>query len=219
MLNHFLADVFITTDAGKGATSGDSPGFGVTLVATSTSGCVYTASRCTGAARGTGEGAAAAAAAAAAAPPPLPEELGRAAAALLLDEIERGGCVDSRAQPLVLLLMALGPEDVSRVRLGQLSPAAVAALRLLKAFFGVTFKLTPQARAGGGGGGGGEAQARGGAKRARGAGSDGAGEEGGEGAAAPQPPVQVIAAGGHSNNTVLVSCLGIGFKSIAKRVT
>ncbi len=202
----------------------------MTLVATSTSGCTYTASRSTGAARGTGEGAAAAAAAGGAPPPPpLPEELGRAAAGLLLDEIERGGCVDSRAQPLVLLLMALGPEDVSRVRLGQLSPAAVATLRLLKAFFGVTFKLATQARVTGGpappaaeGGGGGAAPPpRGAAKRARegaGGGEEGGGGGGG-GGEPPAAPVQLLAAGGHSNNTVLVSCLGIGFKSIAKRVT
>jgi hypothetical protein len=209
--------VFITTDAGKGSTSGDSPGFGVTLVATSTSGCVYTATRCTGAARGTAESGGGGGDA----PPPLPEDLGRSAASLLLDEVERGGCIDSRAQPLVLLLMALGPEDVSRVRLGQLSPAAVATLRLLKAFFGVTFKLTPYSQTGApetgrkrgraGGDGRGEGESKGGV--------EGGSEREGEGEGTAAQPLQVHAAGGHSNNTVLVSCMGIGFKSIAKRVT
>ena len=225
MLNHFLPDVFITTDAGKGATSGDSPGFGVTLVATSTSGCVYTASRCTGAARGTAEGAGAAAA------PPLPEDLGRAAAGLLLDEVERGGCIDSRAQPLVLIFMALGPEDVSRVRLGQLSPAAVAALRLLKAFFGVTFKLTPEGPAAAAEGEAAAAEAAAvaaaagptGGARGRGAkgkrGREGEGEAAAAVAAAVAVPVMVRAAGGHSGNTVIASCLGRGFKSLAKKVT
>lgn len=50
------------------------------------------------------------------------EDLGEKAALLLLEEIYRGGCVDSSNQHLVLLLMALGPKDVSRVQLGPLSP-------------------------------------------------------------------------------------------------
>ena len=45
-------------------------------------------------------------------------------------------------QPLCLALMTLTPEDVSRVRFGKLSSAAVAMLRLLKEVFGITFKLT-----------------------------------------------------------------------------
>lgn len=54
--------------------------------------------------------------------PSVAEELGERAALLLLEEIYRGGCVDSSNQHLVLLLMALGPKDVSRVLLGPLSP-------------------------------------------------------------------------------------------------
>jgi hypothetical protein len=33
-----------------------------------------------------------------------------------------GGCVDAQHQSLALILAALGPEDVSRVRLGRLTP-------------------------------------------------------------------------------------------------
>ena len=84
------------------------------------------------------------AAAAAGAPPPPPEDVGKEAAAALLDEIARGGCVDSLVQPLALTLMALCPQNVSRLRLGKLSPAAIATLRLLRDFLGCTFKLTPQ---------------------------------------------------------------------------
>jgi RNA 3'-terminal phosphate cyclase-like protein len=54
--------------------------------------------------------------------PSVAEELGERAAFRLLEEIYRGGCVDSSNQHLVLLLMALGPKDVSRVLLGPLSP-------------------------------------------------------------------------------------------------
>ena len=38
--------------------------------------------------------------------------------------------------------MSLGPEDVSRVRLGALTPYAIDTLRLLRDFFGVTFQVT-----------------------------------------------------------------------------
>lgn len=52
----------------------------------------------------------------------LPEDVGREAAWRLLEEIYRGGCVDTLSQPLVLLYMALSPKDVSKVVLGPLAP-------------------------------------------------------------------------------------------------
>ena len=54
--------------------------------------------------------------------PSVAEDLGEQAAFHLLEEIYRGGCVDSTNQHLVLLLMTLGPKDVSRILLGPLSP-------------------------------------------------------------------------------------------------
>ena len=51
-----------------------------------------------------------------------PEDVGVKAARELLVEIQRGGCVDRKHQWLVLLFMALGSEDVGRVRMGELSP-------------------------------------------------------------------------------------------------
>lgn len=48
-------------------------------------------------------------------------------------------------QGLVILLCALGPEELSEVRLGPLTPHAVRTLRHVKAFFGVTFSVKPQA--------------------------------------------------------------------------
>ena len=218
VLNNFLPDVYVYTDHNKGAAAGASPGFGISLVATSTSGCFYGAQRCTGHARGTND-ALAETASGRHAPVPVPEDVGRAVAAQLLDEIERGGCVDANVQPLIFTLMALGPEYVSRVPAGALSPAGIETLRLLRTFFGITFKLKPEAQKAaptqvllepevptkGGKSGGGE-------KRGR---SD-----------APAPllvPRALMSAkdsaGGHSGNTILLSCLGIGFKNHAKRVT
>ena len=45
-----------------------------------------------------------------------PEDFGEKAAKLLLEQILRGGCVDGQHQALTLLFMALGPEQLSRVR-------------------------------------------------------------------------------------------------------
>lgn len=66
-----------------------------------------------------------------------PEEVGNRAARLLLDEISAAGCVDRHHQPLTLLLMALAPDDVSTVRLGQLTPAALSVLELMASFLSV----------------------------------------------------------------------------------
>ena len=61
---------------------------------------------------------------------------------MLRSQINSGGGVDACHQPVVLTLMCLGPEDVSRVRLGtELTPAAVGTLRLLREFLGVTFQI------------------------------------------------------------------------------
>lgn len=71
----------------------------------------------------------------------LPEDLGVAAAAALLANVRKGGCVDPPAIPFATLLMCLGPEDPARLRVGTLDDAAVAALRLYKEVFGVTFRI------------------------------------------------------------------------------
>lgn len=46
VLNKLLADVYIFTDALSGSASGNSPGFGLTLVAETTSGCLISAEAC-----------------------------------------------------------------------------------------------------------------------------------------------------------------------------
>jgi RNA 3'-terminal phosphate cyclase-like protein len=50
--------------------------------------------------------------------PPSPEDMGILAARSLLQEIRRGGCVDRGFEWLVSLMLVLGGEDVGRVTVG-----------------------------------------------------------------------------------------------------
>lgn len=122
VFNSFLPDVWVYTDHYKGDRSGLSPGFGISLLAESTHGTTV-------AAEGTG------------AADTLPEDLGRQTAVALLREIERMGVVDHAHEPIALLFMALGPEDVSRIRIGELQANTVFFLRLLHDFFRVRMQL------------------------------------------------------------------------------
>lgn len=239
ILNTLLPDVHIFTDAAKGGEGGASPGYGLTLVATTTSGIAYaaqahsltleTALATAASAAGVGGGGAASGVR-----PRLPEDVGRVATELLLDEVSRGGCVDALHQPLVLTLMALCPEDVSRVRLGSVTPAAVATLRLLRAFLGVTFKLTPEVAATAAAATsstydesvevGSKRRRRGEAAEATGDGSSD--DEEGEAAAAGPPrdpvtgmPITAATAPARSGTSVMVTCLGCGMKNVAKKVS
>ncbi|KAJ2624099.1 hypothetical protein H4R22_005076, partial [Coemansia sp. RSA 1290] len=47
---------------------------------------------------------------------------------------------------LALLLMVLGPEHVSKTRIGKLTPFSIQYLRDLRAFFNTTFKIKPDAQ-------------------------------------------------------------------------
>jgi len=66
----------------------------------------------------------------------VPEDVGAQAAKMLLEDVANGGCVDSANQGLMLTLAVLCPEDVSRIRLGRLTPSTVKLLRLLRDMFG-----------------------------------------------------------------------------------
>ncbi|CAG8455460.1 7422_t:CDS:2 [Cetraspora pellucida] len=99
-----------------------SPGFALSLVAESTTSALITAEQ-------------------AANPGETPEDLGKRTAKLLLSEIRKGGCIGSPNQWLVLLLMVLSPEDVSKIRLGQLTAFTIQYLRDIRDFFDVTFKI------------------------------------------------------------------------------
>ncbi|XP_041080518.1 RNA 3'-terminal phosphate cyclase-like protein [Polyodon spathula] len=130
ILNQFIPDIYIYTDHMKGANSGKSPGFGLSLIAETTNGTFLSAEM---ASNPQGQGT-----------PILPEELGKNCAKLLLEEIYRGGCVDSVNQSLALLYMTLGQQDVSKVLLGPLSPYTIEFLRHLRSFFQTMFKIETQ---------------------------------------------------------------------------
>uniref|UniRef100_H3A6A2 RNA 3'-terminal phosphate cyclase-like protein n=1 Tax=Latimeria chalumnae TaxID=7897 RepID=H3A6A2_LATCH len=108
ILNKFIPDIYIYTDHMKGSNSGKSPGFGISLVAETINGNFLSAEL---ASNPQGQGS-----------PVLPEDLGKNCAKLLLEEVYRGGCVDSVNQSLALLFMTLGQQDVSKILLGPLSP-------------------------------------------------------------------------------------------------
>lgn len=148
LLNRFTADVFIYTDHHSKQSGGDSPGCGLSLVAETTSHCllVTDASSSTDSRN--------------------PEEIAIRAVKRLLEEIDYGGCVDTTHQSLALLLISLSREDVSRIRVGRLSPYTVHFLRDMKSFLGVVFKVAPD----------------------------------------------------REGNTVLMTCVGIGYSNIAKRI-
>ncbi len=130
MLLKFIPDVYIYADHSTGRRSGKSPGFGMALTAETITGTVLSAEVTSRPAGTDGPK-----------EPTLPETLGIEAAKRLLEEIFRGGCVDSTSQSLALLLAALGPKDVSRVVTGPLTDYTVHFLRHLKDFFEVIFKL------------------------------------------------------------------------------
>uniref|UniRef100_A0A671L8N6 MCC regulator of WNT signaling pathway n=1 Tax=Sinocyclocheilus anshuiensis TaxID=1608454 RepID=A0A671L8N6_9TELE len=130
ILNKFIPDIYIYTDHMKGASSGKSPGFGLTLVAETVNG-TFLGAEVVSTPQGQGD-------------PVLPEDLGRNCAKLLLEEVYRGGCVDSTNQSLALLYMMLGQQDVSKTLLGPLSPYTVEFLRHIRDFFQIMFKIEQQ---------------------------------------------------------------------------
>lgn len=78
-----------------------------------------------------------------------PEDVGVDGARLLLEEIRGAGCVDTPSQWVALALMALTPQgDASAVRTGPLSEHSIACLRLIRDFFGVMFRVQPDAASG-----------------------------------------------------------------------
>lgn len=130
VLLKFLPDVYIHTDHCKGASSGKSPGFGVTLSAETTTDVIF-------------GGEAFSPLMTAASLPCVPEDIGKEAAMKLVDEIYRNGCVDSAFQAMTAMFMALGRKDISKVVTGPLSPAMIQFLRDLRDFFGIVFKIEP----------------------------------------------------------------------------
>ncbi|KAH9622244.1 hypothetical protein KSS87_021327 [Heliosperma pusillum] len=140
IFNRLLPDVHIFTDHKSGAQAGKSPGYGVSLVAETTSGCFISVDTTVSYGRNDELG-------------EMdvdekvglksPEEVGVEIASALLGEIELGGVVDSTHQGLLFLLCALCPPDVSKVRVGKLSQYGMETLRLIRDFLGVKFVIKP----------------------------------------------------------------------------
>ncbi|KAH6774496.1 RNA cyclase family protein [Perilla frutescens var. hirtella] len=139
IFNHYLPDVHIYTDHKAGPQAGKSPGYGISLVAETTSGCYISADMAVSYGRGDDED------------EPEdekkdlspPGDIGEKIASTLLGEIEQGGVVDSTHQGLLFLLCALCPQDVSKVRVGKLSPYGIEVLRNIRDFLGVKFVIKP----------------------------------------------------------------------------
>lgn len=114
VLLKFIPDVYIVSDHQKKEFGGNSPAFGLTLVAETINGTFLCGEACS-LPRGSFEG-----------PnkqqPSVPEDVALQATHNLLEEIYRGGCVDSSNQYLACLFMVLNQKDVSRVLTGILSP-------------------------------------------------------------------------------------------------
>ena len=140
VLNRYIPDIYLHSDVYKGPDSGHSPGYALSLLAESTTGVLHCSEgvsipRVTPNQSNTSSskvhpdrlrrdnGIFGLSAAERSGPEvTTPEDVGVKTARELLVEIQRGGCVDRKHQWLVLLFMALGSEDVGRVRMGELSP-------------------------------------------------------------------------------------------------
>lgn len=143
VLNDFLPDVWIYTDHSKGNMCGDSPGYGISLVAETITRCLKSADA-TAVIRPDGEGPVEEEGEAGEKPADLatPEGVGEAAARRLLAEIDLDGAVDIAHQSMVIYFLSLGEETKpGRVRLSKLSPAAVQMLRHIRDFLGVVFQI------------------------------------------------------------------------------
>lgn len=111
ILNPFGAETYIFSDVSsaalvatgeKGAKRKVGLGFGLSLVAESSTGALYSADL--------------------ASPPEggqTPEDIGKSCALQLLESVQRGGRISLEAAPTVITLMAMGSEDVGRVQLGR----------------------------------------------------------------------------------------------------
>lgn len=124
----YIADVYITVDQRKGAAGGKSPGYGLFLTAETTEGVVFHGEAISRPKNEEGN-------------PLIPEEVGNMAGEALLDEIYRGGCLDSSAQLLAASFMTLGDKDISKCLFGPLTTYTIHGLRNLQKFLGITFKI------------------------------------------------------------------------------
>jgi len=135
VLNDYLPDVWIYTDHSKGPTSGESPGYGISLVAETIKRTLKSSDACADLSDPPRGQAVADALS-------TPEEVGEVAAKRLLEEIELDGVVDTAHQAMILYFLCLSEETrPARVRLSKLSPDAAQMLRHIRDFLGVAFQI------------------------------------------------------------------------------
>ena len=122
VLNTFIPDIYIYSDVFKGPEAGLSPGFGVSLVAESTSGGLihYDMIGKAGV---------------------TPEEIGRKASKRLLTEIAGGGFFSAKSNYFAFILMAITPDNVNKIRVRNLNSDNKALLEEIKSFLGVSFRI------------------------------------------------------------------------------
>ncbi|KAF4695764.1 rRNA-processing endoribonuclease [Perkinsus olseni] len=135
VLNPYLADVWVFTDAAKKLPKEARGGYGISLVAETESGALISAD-------GMSEAEAITSSHAVTEPGQLGEEVARA----LLGEVDCGGVVDRQHQWLAALFMSMAADHkVSTVVFGQeLTPYTIAMLRNIRDFMGVVFKFNSQ---------------------------------------------------------------------------
>ncbi|KAG7092539.1 hypothetical protein E1B28_008889 [Marasmius oreades] len=124
LLNRYIPDIYLYSDVYKGDDSGKSPGYALSLVAESTTSALYSAESISQ-------------------PGVAPEDIALQGTRALLDEIQKGGCVDQKHQSLVLIMMVLGSEDVGRCRMSVPTARSIQLLRDIQDFFGTSFKIVP----------------------------------------------------------------------------
>ena len=134
VFHKLLPDVWIHTDihTPKRNQCGPSPSMSLVVSSESTTGVILTAECCIDHQKKKERGII-----------ELPEDLGQRGACMLLEEIRRGGCIDTNCQSLAFLWMALSPEEVSRIRVGTLSQYSIETLRLIKYALDVEFMVKP----------------------------------------------------------------------------
>lgn len=124
VLNTFIPDIYIYSDVYKGPEAGQSPGFGVSLVAeTTTGGLIH--SDFIGKAGMT------------------PEEIGLKASKKLLAEIAGGGFFSGKTNYFTLILMSLTLDNVNKVTLRALKDEEKSLIDDIKSILGVSFRSIP----------------------------------------------------------------------------
>lgn len=120
-LLQYIPDIYIYSDVSKGAESGNCPGYSLFLFAESTTGALV--SSCS-----------------VGAPEKAVEDIALKGAVSLLKQIRRGGFFDRSHQWLVFSLMALCPEDLSKVKVS-LAEGSEDLMEMINLFLSVNFRI------------------------------------------------------------------------------